>query len=130
MYSSVIGHIREQYRQGGTAGDWSISLFNLLDALYEFDTSIPFPSYAEADELGERYVRSIRTGGARKRKTLRNKFCKCIKSVKKTLKARKGSTKERGAIAVCVKSVLQTRGRTMKKFKCGKKPMLMTQPRK
>ena len=59
------------------------------------------------------------------------KFCKCIKSVRKTLKARKGSTKEQGAIAVCVKSVIQKKkGRTLKKFNCGKKPRLVTQRRK
>lgn len=56
-----------------------------------------------------------------------DKFCRCIKKVGKTLKARKGSTPEQGAIAVCVKSVLQTRGRTMKKFRCGKKGYLKTQ---
>lgn len=55
------------------------------------------------------------------------KFCGCIKSVRRTLKKRVGSTKERGAIAVCVKSVLQTRGRTIKKFNCGRKPRLTTQ---
>jgi hypothetical protein len=55
------------------------------------------------------------------------KFCKCIKSVRKTIKARKGVGAEQGAIAVCVKSVLQTRGRTMKKFSCGKTPRLVTQ---
>lgn len=58
------------------------------------------------------------------------KFCRCIKGVRKTLKARKGSTKEQGAIAVCVKSILQTRGRTLKKFKCGKKARLITQKKK
>jgi hypothetical protein len=55
------------------------------------------------------------------------KFCGCIKSVRKTIKARKGSTKEQGAIAVCVKSVLQTRRRTLKKFRCGKNGYLRTQ---
>lgn len=62
----------------------------------------------------------------------KDKFCRCIKSVRKTLKARKGKGSlsrrtEQGAIAVCVKSVLQTRGRTMKKFRCGKKGYLKTQ---
>jgi hypothetical protein len=61
--------------------------------------------------------------------TQAKKFCRCIKSVRKTLKNRVGSTKEQGAIAVCVKSVLQTRGRTIKKFKCGRKPRLTTQKR-
>lgn len=60
----------------------------------------------------------------------KDKFCRCVKSVRKTLKARKGSTPEQGAIAVCVKSVLQTRGRTLKKFRCGKKAMLKTQKMK
>lgn len=58
------------------------------------------------------------------------KFCRCIKDVRKTVKARKGSTAEQGAIAICVKSVLHRRGRTIKKFKCGKKPKLVTQKRK
>jgi len=32
------------------------------------------------------------------------------------VKARPGSTKEQAAIAICVKSVLQKRGRTLKRF--------------
>ena len=63
----------------------------------------------------------------KKTRGLAKTFCKCIKSVRKTLKSR---TKEQGAIAVCVKSVLQTRGKTIKKFTCGKKPRLVTQKRK
>ena len=62
---------------------------------------------------------------------LANTFCRCIKRVRKTVKAR-GSTqsrkaKESAAIAICVRSVLGTRGRTLKKFKCQKKPKLQTQ---
>jgi len=56
-------------------------------------------------------------------------LCKCIKSVRKTVKARPGSTKEQAAIAICVKSVLQKRGRTLKRFKCGRKPRVSTQRR-
>jgi hypothetical protein len=55
-------------------------------------------------------------------------FCSCIKKVRKTLKKRPGQTKEASAIAICVKSVLQTKGKTLKKFKCGKKPVVQTQP--
>ena len=55
------------------------------------------------------------------------KFCRCIKAVRKTIKARPGSTSESGAIAVCNKSILGRRGRTLKKFRCGKKPYLKTQ---
>ena len=67
---------------------------------------------------------------ARKSRLSAKKFCRCIKSVGKTLKARKGSTKEQGAIAVCVKSVLHTRKKTIRNFKCGKHPVLKTQPYK
>ena len=62
--------------------------------------------------------------------TRAKKFCKCIKSVRKTLKAREGSTKEQGAIAVCVKSMLHSKKLTIKKFNCGRKPRMTTQRRK
>jgi hypothetical protein len=72
---------------------------------------------------------------------LAERFCDCVKSVRKTIRLRPSSqtskaktprAKESAAIGVCVKSVLQTRGRTLKKFKCrgtgkSKGPMLMTQ---
>jgi hypothetical protein len=65
---------------------------------------------------------------------LTEKFCGCIKKVRKTVTLRKGSKKgpigkEQAAIGICVKSVLQTRGKTLRKFKCtGKKgPLLITQ---
>ena len=53
--------------------------------------------------------------------TKKNKFCRCIKAVK----AR--GISEQGAIAICVKSMLQKKGRTLKKFTCGKKGRLITQ---
>ena len=55
------------------------------------------------------------------------KLCRCIKGVRKTVKARGTKGKEQAAIAICVKSVLQSRGRTLKKFKCRGKQMLKTQ---
>ena len=48
------------------------------------------------------------------------KFGRCVKSVRKTVKARKGSTAEAAAIAICTKSVLQTRGKTLKRYRKGK----------
>lgn len=59
-------------------------------------------------------------------------FCRCIQRVRKTIKLRSGvkktsAAKEAAAIGVCVKSVLQTKGRTLKKFRCGKKMTLKTQ---
>ena len=68
------------------------------------------------------------------RKSLVQKFCGCIKKVRRTFKPRKGTRKqtsqsekslrqkrlssEQAAIAVCTKSVLQSRGKTLKKFSC------------
>jgi hypothetical protein len=57
-------------------------------------------------------------------------FCSCIKKVKKTVKLRSGShtdkNKEKAAIGICVKSVLHSRGRTLKKFSCRKGPKIST----
>jgi len=56
-----------------------------------------------------------------------DRFCRCIKKVRKTIKARTG-TKESAAIGVCVKSVLQRKlkptGRTLKRFSCKKKKVI------
>jgi hypothetical protein len=49
--------------------------------------------------------------------------------VRKTVKARRGSTKEAAAIAICVKSMLQSRGKTLKRFSCKKGMKLITQKR-
>jgi len=58
-------------------------------------------------------------------KSLLTSFCHCIKHVRQTLKG------EKSAIAVCVKSVLHSRGKTIKRFQCktrkGKKAFLKTQ---
>jgi hypothetical protein len=59
-------------------------------------------------------------GGRRKSRKLGNKFNRCVKSVRSTVKARKGSNKESAAIAICTTSVLQTRGRTMKRYRKGR----------
>jgi len=65
------------------------------------------------------------------KKSLTKTFCKCIKSVRKTVKVRgkdkSKAAKEKAAIAICVNSVLKRRGKTLKKFTCLKKPMLQTQ---
>lgn len=63
---------------------------------------------------------------------LGKELCRCIKKVRKTVKLRRGQSKlkngrERAAIGICVKSVIQTRGKTLKKFKCNPKPYLLTQ---
>lgn len=54
------------------------------------------------------------------------KFDRCVKAVRKTVKARRGSTKEGAAIAICTKTVLHPRGRTLKRYRRGR---LVTQRR-
>jgi hypothetical protein len=61
-------------------------------------------------------------------KKLITKLCHCITAVKKTVMPRGKQTKESAAIGICVASVLQRRGRTLKKFSC-KKHLLLTKKR-
>ena len=73
-------------------------------------------------------------------------FCRCIKKVRaivktrsgtkeqssqsgKTLQQKKRFSAEQAAIAICTKSVLQTKGKTLRKFKC-RNGKLFTQKKK
>lgn len=65
-------------------------------------------------------------------KTLRSKFCSCIKKVRRTVKVRNVKkptrrNKEGAAIGICVRSVLGTRGKTLHHFTCKDKETLSTQ---
>lgn len=64
---------------------------------------------------------------AGKRRTQSAKFGSCVKAVRKTVKARKGSNPESAAIAICTKSILFPRGRTIKRYRKGR---LVTQKRR
>ncbi len=67
---------------------------------------------------------------AQKRSKLTSKFCGCVKAVRRTVKLRSGrgaAARESAAIAICTKSVLQTRGKTLRKVSC-KNKRLNTQP--
>jgi hypothetical protein len=72
---------------------------------------------------GTKVAPGVFTGG-RKTSKIGEKFNRCVKSVRQTVRARPKSTKESAAIAICTKSVLQTRGRTMKRYR---KKRLITQ---
>ena len=66
------------------------------------------------------------------KKSLAKEFCSCIKKVKKSLRNQNKNKKnmneyEKGGIAICVKSMLQSKGKTLKKFQCSKHPMLKIQ---
>ena len=55
------------------------------------------------------------------------RFCRCIKKVRRSVKRPVGSA-ESAAIGICVRSVLQRRGRTLRKFTCrGRRPKVLTQ---
>jgi hypothetical protein len=68
-----------------------------------------------------------RRGGFR-RKSQTARFNRCVKGVRKTVKPRPKSTKEAAAIAICTKTLLHSKGRTLKKYRKGKR--LMTQKKK
>jgi hypothetical protein len=55
------------------------------------------------------------------------KFSRCVKAVRKTIRPRKGSSKESAAIAICTKTVLYPKGRTIKRYS---KKRLVTQRRR
>ena len=55
------------------------------------------------------------------------KFSRCVKSVRKSIRPRKGSNKESAAIAICTKTVLYPKGKTIKGYT---KKRLTTQRRK
>lgn len=60
-------------------------------------------------------------------RSISKKFDKCVKSVRRTVKPRRGSTKESAAIAICTTTILHPRKRTLKKYRKGR---LVTQRRK
>jgi hypothetical protein len=64
-------------------------------------------------------------GGKRRSQTA--KFNTCVKAVRKTVKARKGSSPESAAIAICTKTLLHPRGRTLRRYTKGR---LTTQKRR
>jgi hypothetical protein len=65
-------------------------------------------------------------GGRRRRKSQTKRFGSCVKAVRKTVKARKGSNPESAAIAICTTTLLHPRGRTLKRYRKGR---LLTQKR-
>jgi hypothetical protein len=52
--------------------------------------------------------------------SLSKKFNRCVKSVRRTVKTRKGSNKESAAIAICTTTVLHPRKRTLKSYRRGR----------
>lgn len=67
------------------------------------------------------------TQGGRRTSKIGKKFNKCVKSVRKSVTPRRGSTKESAAIAICTTTILHPRKRTIKRYRRGR---LLTQRRK
>jgi len=61
---------------------------------------------------------------------INKKLCSCVKKVRRTVRLPTRRAREQRAIAICVKSVLWSRGKTLKRFKCRGKPMLELQEMK
>jgi hypothetical protein len=70
-------------------------------------------------------TRMARMTGGFRRKSQTARFNRCVKGVRKTVTPRPKSTKEAAAIAICTKTLLHSKGRTLKKYRKGKR--LMTQ---
>ncbi len=99
-------------------GEVSGFLFTLFEAFHLVTPAIEDLSKEEADALARQFMQP--SGGARRRRLSSKLFDKCVKSVRKTVKARKGSTKESAAIAICTVSVLHPRGKTLKRYRKGR----------
>lgn len=77
--------------------------------------------------MGMRPVQPANAEQGGRRASQRKRFDRCVKAVRKTVKARKGSSKESAAIAICTKTILHPRGRTIKRYRKGR---LLTQKRR
>jgi hypothetical protein len=75
-------------------------------------------------ERAEARIAQLRGQG---RRSQTKKFGSCVKAVRKTVKARKGSNAESAAIAICTTTLLHPRGRTIKRYT---KKRLLTQKRR
>jgi hypothetical protein len=108
--------------EDGYPAEVGIVLGDVFTALMYMDPEkVQIPSIKELKAMAEKYM-AVR-GGRRRG----SKFDRCVKTVRKTVKARKGSNKESAAIAICVTSVLHPKGRTLKRYRKGR---LVTQKRK
>jgi hypothetical protein len=65
--------------------------------------------------------------GGFKRKSQTERFSRCVKMVRRSVKPLPGSNKESAAIAICTKTILHKRGRTIKRYS---KKRLVTQRKK
>lgn len=97
----------------------------IYDVLKKGEEHLAKPAVQEAnkkaiEEFKKRNQQPPPNQSSKGGRTLSSKFSRCVKSVRRTVRARKGSNKESAAIAICTKTVLQKRGRTIKRYRKGR----------
>jgi hypothetical protein len=112
---------RSGRRDGSIVLDETEPYSNAVASLSEADTNRLLRAYNQS------YDSYTQRGGFRRRSQTA-RFNRCVKGVRATVKPRPKSTAESAAIAICTKTILHRKGRTLKKYRKGKR--LMTQKRK
>ncbi len=121
----IDGKLPSKDDEDGYEFSVAIALGDMFAALMDASGGkVDVPNMRELRQLRDRYVASAPIGGRRRRGF---KFDRCVKTVRKTVKARKGSNNESAAIAICVTSVLHPKGRTLKRYRKGR---LLTQKKR
>jgi hypothetical protein len=111
---------------------YSYILNNDLIPTGAVDERFKKPCYTDLfDYLDELRKNPLSIGGAfNKQKSISRRFCECIKKVRSKVTVRNKGSKEGAAIAICTKSVLHSKGKTFRKFKCsGDKPYVSLRKR-
>lgn len=106
---------------------YSYILDNELIPTEAIDKRFKKPRYKELFQYLDKLRRNpFSLGGAlAKRKSISKRFCECIKKVRSKVTVRNKGSNEGAAIAICTKSVLHSKGKTFRKFKCsGKRPYI------
>jgi hypothetical protein len=93
-------------------------VINALRSDYpDLSTHVTPRQTAMLEEIIRRILLPSNQNGGKTRRSQTARFNRCVKGVRKTIKPRPNSSKESAAIAICTKSVLQTRGKTLKKYR-------------
>jgi hypothetical protein len=96
-------------------------VINALRSDYpDLSTHVTPKQVAMLEEIIRRILLPSNQNGGFRRRSQTARFNRCVKTVKKSIVPRPDSNKESAAIAICTKSVLQTRGRTLKKYRKGR----------
>lgn len=109
-------------------GQLRVELLQMVD---ELQNPPPVAPLAEARaraiaDVQRRTAERIAQLRGQGRRSQTKRFGSCVKAVRKTVKARKGSNSESAAIAICTTTLLHPRGRTIKRYRKGR---LVTQKR-